>query len=114
MDGRPQSRERVRLPHRFHNYTNDSQRSGRAVVPLVKSTEHGLRAHHADSLDLAWHRRVPVERLVRARAVVALDVLTERAEAMASSKRDDVVGALTSNRTDDALSEGVLPGGAWS
>ena len=50
----------------------------------MKPTEHGLRADFADSFDLAGHRRVAVERLVRTRGVVVPDVLTQRAEEMAA------------------------------
>ena len=81
---------------------------------MVKSTEHGPRAHFTDYLDLARHWGVPVQRQVGPGLVVVVDVLPQDAEEMPPSERDEMVRALPADRSDLALSESVLPRGPWS
>ncbi len=80
---------------------------------MVQTTEHGRRAHLTDGLYSARYRRVPIERLVRPRPVVVLDVLPHHSQQMLSPERDDVIRAVAAYRTDDALDERVLPRRPW-
>ena len=56
-------------------------------------------------LDIARFRRVAVQRLMAARLVVVLDVLTKHVAEVVFAPRDDVVGALARGRV--AADEGV-------
>src|SRR5438132_11372050 len=56
---------------------------------------------------------VVVESLMRARGVVVREVTAQQASEMPFVEHDDVIEAFPSNRPDDALGEGVLPGGSW-
>jgi len=56
------------------------------------------------------NRRFELERAVRSRRVVVLDVLEQHAPKVALVQRDDVVGALPTQRPDQALSDRVRAG----
>ena len=63
-------------------------------------------------LPLASKGAVIVEGLMRARGVVVREVAAEQAAEVSFVDHDDVIEAFPSNRPDDALGEGILPGGA--
>src|SRR2546425_1963614 len=56
---------------------------------------------------------IAVESLMRARRVVVGEVPAQQASEMPFVEDDDVIEAFSSNRPDDALGEGILPGRAW-
>ena len=90
-------------------HTSGPRPSGRAEVPMMKPAEHGPRAQFPEGLDAARGRRISVERLMRTRGVVVVDVLPKRAQQMSPAERDDVIRALAADGTDDALHKRVLP-----
>jgi hypothetical protein len=53
---------------------------------------------------------VVVEGLMRAGGVVVREVATQQAAEVSLVDHDDVIEAFPSNRPDDALGEGILPG----
>src|SRR5437667_6341576 len=55
---------------------------------------------------------IAVESLMRARRVVVGEVPAQQASEMPFVEDDDVIEAFPSNRPDDALGEGILPGGS--
>src|SRR5881296_3618346 len=56
---------------------------------------------------------VVVEGLMRAGGVVVREVTAQQASEMPFVEDDDVIEAFPSNRPDDALGEGILPGRSW-
>src|SRR3989442_4350807 len=56
---------------------------------------------------------IAVESLMRARRVVVGEVPAQQASEMPFVEDDDVIEAFPSNRPDDALGEGILPGRSW-
>jgi len=50
---------------------------------------------------------------MRARRVVVGEVPAQQASEMPFVEDDDVIEAFPSNRPDDALGEGILPGRSW-
>src|SRR5262245_19065713 len=50
---------------------------------------------------------------MRARGVVVGEVPAQQASEMPFAEDDDVIEAFPSNRPDDALGEGILPGCSW-
>ena len=75
---------------------------------MVQAAENGPRDDLALELDMARHRRVPVQRLMRPRGVVVRGVHADRAKEMTTSERNDVVGALPADRSDHSLDEATL------
>ena len=53
---------------------------------------------------------VVVERLMRAGGVIVREVPAQQASEMPFVDHDDVIEAFASNRSDDVLGEGILPG----
>src|SRR3989442_8010214 len=64
-------------------------------------------------LHLAWMGAVAAEGLMRARGVVVGEVTAQQPSEMSFIEYDHVIEAFPSNRPDNALGEGVLPGGSW-
>ena len=60
--------------------------------------------------NVARLRRIAVERLVAARAVVVLDILSQGLAQVRFVERDEVIRAFTPDAADDPLGERVLPG----
>src|SRR5437899_1583685 len=58
-------------------------------------------------------RAVVVEGLMRARRVVVREVAAQQASEMPFIDHEDVIEAFPSNRPDDTLGEGILPGRSW-
>src|SRR5262249_56940270 len=56
---------------------------------------------------------IAVECLMRARCIVVGEVPAQQASEMPFAEDDDVIEAFASNRPDDALGEGILPGCSW-
>jgi hypothetical protein len=50
---------------------------------------------------------------MRARCIVVGEVPAQQASEMPFAEDDDVIEAFASNRPDDALGEGILPGCSW-
>lgn len=61
----------------------------------------------AARIDTTWERAVPVERRVWALLVVVGDELAQRREQVPRAERDDVVGALATDRADHPLDVGI-------
>src|SRR5439155_6232075 len=55
-------------------------------------------------------RAVVIEGLMRASGVVVREVTAQQASEVPFVEHDDVIEAFSSNRPDDALGEGILPG----
>ena len=62
---------------------------------MMQSAKHRTRHDLPTSLDHARERRIAIERLVRPRSVVVVDVLAKGSKEMTSPERDDLVRALT-------------------
>ncbi len=79
-------------------------------VSVVESAEVRNRDDLAGSVfDRAWRWRVATETQVSARLVVVSRVSKQDPKEMTFAEGDDVVGALSTNRSDDALRVGILP-----
>jgi hypothetical protein len=99
---------------------------GERVRPARGLDDYNLSRHKLKSADLRDRKDGParwrldfarmgalvVERLMRAGGVVVREVPAQQAAEVAFVDHDDVIEAFASNRADDALSEGILPGGA--
>ena len=70
---------------------------------MVKAAENRSRNDVAFSLDTPTDRGVTVQRLMRSRLVVVAHVLDQRFQQVRLAHRDRVVGALSPERSDDAL-----------
>ena len=79
---------------------------------MVKSAD--LRDRHDAParwrLDFARMRAIVVEGLMRAGGVVVREVPAQQTAEVPFVDHDDVVEAFPTNRADDALGEGILPG----
>ena len=79
---------------------------------MVKSAD--LRDRHDAParwrLDFARMRAVVVEGLIRAGGVVVREVPAQQTAEVPFVDHDDVIEAFPTNRADDALGEGILPG----
>ena len=86
--------------------------SGGALIAVVKSADlrdrHDVRARWR--LDFARTRAVVVEGLMRAGGVVVREVPAQPTAEVPFVDHDDVIEAFPTNRADDALGEGILPG----
>ena len=76
---------------------------------MVQSAEVRLGCDLADGLDFARDGGVTVERHVRPRLVVVLDVLGQHSKQVSLTERDYVVSTLAADGPDHALDERVLP-----
>ena len=56
---------------------------------------------------------VVIQRLVRSRSVVVVEVLCEYPKKVRVAENDDVIETIPTNRADDAFSERVLPRRPW-
>ncbi len=77
---------------------------------MVEPTEHGDSVDAAAHLEWTWNRLLVPEGLVRTSFVVVADVLGDDASAMILTEDEDVVEHLSSERADEALSEGIHVG----
>jgi hypothetical protein len=86
-------------------------RSGRALVDVMKAAEHGHRPYLGGRLrcDITRERRVALQALVAPRRVVIGDVLGEHREQVPLAEGNDVVRALSPDRSDHTLHVGVAP-----
>jgi hypothetical protein len=89
--------------------------SGDAVVPMMESAE--VRNRHdtllGRRLERAWVRAVLVQRLMGARGIVVGQVSPQQPKEVSLVQDQEVVEALSPDRSDDPLDEGILPGCAW-
>ncbi len=77
---------------------------------MVESAEVGDGDDIARAtVNLARRWRVAVETQMSTRLVVVDHVSTKDTDKMTFAKGDDVIGAVSSDRADDALSKGILP-----
>src|SRR5262245_20920433 len=89
--------------------------SGDALITVMKSAD--LRGR--DDSPGGWRlhftcmRAIAMECLMRARCIVVGEVPSQQASEMPFAEDDDVIEAFPSNRADDALCEGILPGCSW-
>jgi len=90
----------------------DRGRSGGALVAVMKPADRGDcdDTPGGNRLHLTPSWAVVVETLVRPRNVVVHEVRAKQATQMTFVDHDDVIEAFPSNRPDDALGEGILPG----
>jgi len=82
------------------------------MIPVMKAADLRDRndAPARWRLHLAPMGAVVVEGLMRARGVVVREVSAQQAAEVSFVEHDDVIETFPSNRPDDALSEGILPG----
>jgi hypothetical protein len=83
--------------------------SGSAKILMVKPTKNSLRADLTNRLDLTRQWRVPIQRLMRSRLVVVLDILTQDSQQEPPTKWNDMIGAFATERTDGSFYKGDLP-----
>src|SRR2546425_1465996 len=105
--GHPRGRRRKRQVKR--------ERSGDALITVMKSADLRDRDDSPARwrLHFAWMGAVAVEGLMWAGGVVVREVGAQQASEMPFVEHDDAIEAFPSNRPDDALGEGILPGGSW-
>jgi len=86
--------------------------SGGALLTMMKSADlrHRNNAPGRWRLYLARMRAVVEQGLMRASGVVVGEVPAQEASEMTFVDHEDVIEAFASNRPDDALGEGILPG----
>jgi hypothetical protein len=93
----------------------ESGSSGETFVAMVKTADLRNRNHLAAvwQLNGTSIRAVFVERQMCPRAVIVIDVRRQDAAQMALVDHEYVIQALATNRADDALDVGILPGRSW-
>ena len=78
---------------------------------MVEATNFGDLDHPSptDFLDFAMLGAVHVEREMRARVVIVVEVLAHDSPQMPLIQDDDVIEALSPDRSDEPFDEGILP-----
>ncbi len=80
----------------------------RAAIGVMQAAENGVGNHVTDTrAATSRYRRVSIERHVRPRFVVVLDVRPKRAQQVPLTERNDVIDALASDAADHAFSERI-------
>src|SRR4029450_855914 len=89
-------------------------RSGDALVPVMEPADLGDGANPAAGrrLDVSGDGAVVLQRLMRTRTIVIGHVGAQETRQMSVIENEEMVEALSSNRADDPLCEGILPGRA--
>ena len=86
--------------------------SSRAAIPMVQAADlwDCDDSAAAGRFDLAFNRRVAIQRQVSPRFMVVHEVRGQDAPEMALVEHDDMTEALTTNGTDQSLHVRRLPG----
>jgi hypothetical protein len=82
-------------------------------VVVMKSAQHGTRTDHTGSLNGARNRRILVQGSMRSDAIVIVGVGFQDPTQMHLTQDNDVVHALTPDRSDQPLGNAVLPRRGW-
>jgi hypothetical protein len=76
-------------------------------VAVAQAADFGSHHDAAGRLDGAFHRRILVEREVRARPLVLRDVAAKHSTKMPLIEDDDVLDTLAADRADHAFDVGI-------
>ena len=93
---------------------DDQPRSDRALVAVMEPADlrDGDDPATWRGFDDSWLGTVVVKRLVWPHGVVVVEVRPQETTQMSLIENEEMVEALSSNRADDPLCEGILPGRA--
>src|SRR4029453_17784377 len=80
---------------------------------VMKSAQDGARTDHTGSLNRARNRRILVQRSMRSDEIVIVGIGSLDSAQMRLAQDNDVVHALTPDRSDQPFGKAVLPGRGW-
>ena len=85
--------------------------SGRARVSVVQpaNVRNGDHGSAPGRFNLAWGRRVAVQRLMGARDVIVIEIIREDVFQVRFVQHDHVVQAFAADRADQPFNVGILP-----
>ena len=84
-----------------------------SAILMMKAAQDRRRCDNAEALNRTMERGIFVQRAMDSRFIVIARIGLQRAAQLSLAQRDDVVDALSTDRSDQPFGKAVLPRRAW-